>query len=163
MKELGFKASGDTPKSSLWNPSDRDIDEALPGNSVANHQTNSAVVSQKGLLPAVKPKGVQRVLEFLVYMNAESLNRHCMRTSEIAAMLFPDVDKQVMEGWVIRALDECLYRIGYSPVYDDGTDEADPLSDPEWFCDGDPKDALFFNLWKGLANQKAKGTSHIEA
>jgi hypothetical protein len=149
MEELGFVRLGKFLDSTIWHPYEPADGDRLPGMDEDDSSKVPIVVRQNGSLPVSKPQGIQRVLEFMVFMNAGILNLRHMRTSAVAAMLFPDSDEQVLRNWLIQALDECLYRVGYSPSFDEGIDVADPFGDAEWFCDGDPRDALHFNLWAG--------------
>jgi hypothetical protein len=151
MNESGFKASGRTLRSAIWHPMGKLGEGNASGPSTCNPSYQPVAVRQWGTLPVCQPKGFQRLLEFMVFINEELTYPGYFRTVEIAKLLFPDADQQVMDTWLIKAIHDCMYRIGFTPVGTRiGEDErCGVFDDPEWFCDGDPKETLWFNLWEG--------------
>lgn len=147
----GFTPSSDDILKAVWVPpccADFQSREEAQESSKNVHPTLIRLLS---VAPLCKPANFQRVLEFMVAINSEFLLGKDLRTSEIADMMFPGASKEVLDAWLTQAIDDCLCRVGFTPEGRLGDDKAGVFDDPYWWCDGDPKEMLRFNLWSGVA------------
>jgi len=148
---LGYKSTGDPLVEAIWTRigCDPHLD-----NSSAD-ATGKASIGKPLCLRIIEsanaPKNFQRVLEFMALLNSPFLQGMSLQTSEIMAMFFPDASSEAVDTWLLQALDDCLFRIGYTPYVNDRESNASVSDNPYWFCDGDPNDSLKHNLWRGEA------------
>lgn len=149
LRELGFEPGKDHGIETLWSMKGSDLHDESSRLSVPWQKPTYTPVCLGGTGTATKPKQFDRVIEFMAAFNLPFLISALHRTSEIARMWFPAASQEVLNSWLIPAMGESLYRIGYTPIRGSGGDNAEVVDDPEWFCDGDPKDALRHNLWNG--------------
>ena len=115
--------------------------------SLKEHPSGKPIKLKNVVCPCM-PSNFSRVIEFMAVLNSEWLASGCFHTSQIAEMFFPGASQEAIDSWLTEALDNSLFRIGYSPVSPEG-DDAGVFDDPIWFCDGDSRTSLKHNLWRG--------------
>jgi len=155
LEALGFQSVGGNAPDSTWRQigDDPSAKESIKGPAITT--LGEIAICMVSLPLSQMPFGFQRVLEFMVLMNADWLIQGGRKTSEITKAFFPAASAEVLDSWLIQALDDCLYRIGYSPIGTAEPGEAGVNDDPQWFCDGDSRDFLKHNLWRGEASASA--------
>ena len=150
LEGLGFQSTNGVDSSAIWSRNSNELDGEGSRKSPSEINPHGDYLIWMGnRLPFEMPFGFQRVLEFLVLMNYKFPMTGDHRTSEIAEAFFPGVTKEILDAWLIEALDDCLYRVGYAPGTPDGDDKAGVFDDPAWSCDGDAHNFLKHNLWRG--------------
>jgi hypothetical protein len=149
MCTLGLEPSSQDILKAVWTPWQHSIDNCRKNEGDSHEPKVMPVVSQPGVSVSSKPRNFQRVLEFMVALSAEMLINRDLKTSKIADLMFPRASEEALDGWLIHAIDDCLCRIGFTPESSTEEDKTGIFDDPYWWCDGDPKEMLHFNLWCG--------------
>lgn len=153
MCALGLEPSSPNILEAVWTSSQFRSDDSRQDEGNSHELKLIPVYSQSGISTISKPRNFQRVLEFMVMLSDETLQNFRLKTSEIADLMFPGASKEALDSWLIQAIDDCLYRIGFTPESSTEEDKTGVFDDPCWWCDGDPMEMLHFNLWHGHVTQ----------
>ena len=150
LPDLGYKPGKGQGFDRIWSINESDLQIEAPRNwHIWNTEPHGIPVKLKGVNSASKPPQFGRIMELMVFVNYPWLRYGYNKTSDVIKMLFPGASKIAIASWLTQEMDDTLFRVGYSPVSSNEDDKAGVFDDPEWFCDGDPKDALQHNLWHG--------------
>lgn len=149
MSELGFSSSHNPSHNPIWFKDEIALSNKRLFMALLDEDPYGEPILLKNVTCTSKPKNFDRVLEFMAVLNFHWIGGKYSSTSEIAKLFFPGIGGKVLESWMTEAIDNTLYRIGYSPCSNNGRDKAGVYDDPVWFCDGDERYVLCHNLWRG--------------
>ncbi|MDR3572298.1 MAG: hypothetical protein P4L50_00415 [Anaerolineaceae bacterium] len=104
-----------------------------------------APIPADGDFVGLSPKGIRAVVDYLAFVNGAWLQHVYGKTSAIARAFFPEASLGLLNSCIVKVVEEALWDIGYSPIYDDESRASNDSGEPFWFCDGDPHDALRYD------------------